>query len=87
MTKCMADLLKSRRESMGVNLNELARASDLDRAALKRAEAGERIPALGFWIDWADSLGTSFEEIAAQARKKVRKKAGVPPERRRLGGE
>ncbi len=84
MTECMAAILRERRESMGVNLNALSRTSDLDRAGLQRAESCERIPALGFWIDWADSLGTSLEEVMAQARKKVGKKAGEPPERRRL---
>jgi len=83
----IANILKKRREDLNVPLNQLSKVSDLDRPALKRAEEGERIPALGFWIDWADSLGLSLEEVALQARKKVKKKAGAPPERRRLTGD
>ena len=55
-----------------------------DRAALHRAEAGDRIPSLPFWIDWADTLGTSLEEVAKEARRRVGKKEGEPPERKPL---
>jgi predicted transcriptional regulator len=85
MVTCMAELLRSRRDSLNASLGSLSVISDLDRAALKRAESGERVPSLGFWIDWADSLGTSLEEVLDEARMKVQKKAGEPPERRRLG--
>jgi len=85
MVNYMAELLRNRRESLDASLSSLSVISDLDRAALKRAENCERVPSLGFWIDWADSLGTSLEEVLQDARAKVRKKAGEPPERRRLG--
>ena len=62
----------------------IGRTSFLDRAALHRAEAGERIPSLAFWIDWADTLGVSLEKVVAEARKRVGKPAGEPPERKRL---
>ncbi len=86
MVSAVAGILLAKRVDLDVSLNLLSRTSDLDRAALKRAESGERIPALGFWIDWADSLGTSLEAVLAEARKKAGKEAGVPPERRRLPG-
>lgn len=82
-----AQLLRQRREKLNASLSDLSRASDLDRAGLKRAETCERIPSLSFWIDWADALGTSLEEVLGESRKAVGKTAGEPPERRRLGGE
>ena len=85
MVNSMAEILRTQRESLNASLSSLSVISDLDRAALKRAENCERVPSLGFWIDWADSLGTSLEEILHEARKKTKKKAGEPPERRRLG--
>jgi transcriptional regulator with XRE-family HTH domain len=80
----MANVLRERRLKIGASMNALAASSYLDRAALHRAEAGERIPSLAFWIDWADTLGTSLEKVIAEARKRVGKKAGEPPERRPL---
>jgi transcriptional regulator with XRE-family HTH domain len=80
----MASVLKERRLSAGVSMNALAAASYLDRAALHRAEAGERIPSLAFWIDWADTLGTSLEKVVAEARKRAGKKSGEPPARKPL---
>ena len=85
MVSYMAEILRTQRESLNASLSSLSIISDLDRAALKRAENCERVPSLGFWIDWADSLGTSLEEILQEARTKIKKKPGEPPERRRLG--
>ncbi|MDA0765599.1 MAG: helix-turn-helix transcriptional regulator [Verrucomicrobia bacterium] len=84
MVAAMAEVLGERRKAAGVSMNALAAGSYLDRAALHRAEAGDRIPALPFWIDWADTLGTSLEDVAKEARKRVRKKAAQPPKRKPL---
>lgn len=85
MVREMAKILRERREELRASMNALSAASWLDRAALHRAEAGERIPALPFWIDWADTLGTSLEEVMAEARSRTGKPAGEAPERRGLG--
>lgn len=79
-----AELLKKKRIEKGASMNRLSAASYLDRAALHRAEMGERIPSMAFWIDWADTLGTSLEEILEEARAEVGKPSGEPPERRAL---
>ena len=84
MVKEMANVLRERRLKIGASMNALSAASYLDRAALHRAEAGERIPSLAFWIDWADTLGTSLEKVAAEDRKRVGKEPGKPPERKPL---
>jgi hypothetical protein len=84
MVAYMAELLRKRRENLDASLSALSVTSDLDRAALKRAETCERVPSIGFWIDWADSLGLSLEEITQEARRRAKKKAGEPPERRKL---
>ncbi len=80
----MANVLRERRLSAKVSMNSLAAASYLDRAALHRAEAGDRIPSLAFWLDWADTLGTSLEKVMAEARKRTGKKSGEPPARKPL---
>lgn len=59
----MANVLKERRLKIGASMNALSASSYLDRAALHRAEAGERIPSLAFWIDWADTLGVCLEDF------------------------
>lgn len=84
MVKEMATILKERRLAIGASMNALSAASSLDRAALHRAEAGDRIPSLAFYIDWADTLGKPLEKIIAEARKRVGKDAGKPPERKPL---
>ncbi len=84
MVREMANVLKERRLKIGASMNALAASSYLDRAALHRAEAGDRIPSLAFWVDWADTLGTSLEKVMAEARKRVGKEAGKPPERKPL---
>jgi len=84
MVKEMANVLRERRIKIGASMNALSAASYLDRAALHRAEAGDRIPSLAFWIDWADTLGTSLEKVAADARKRVGKEPGKAPERKPL---
>ena len=84
MVKEMANVLKERRIKLGASMNALAASSYLDRAALHRAEAGDRIPSLAFWVDWADTLGTSLEKVMAEARKRVGKEAGTVPERKPL---
>ena len=56
----------------------------MDWQVYDRAEGGERIPSLAFWIDWADTLGTSLEKVIGEARKRVGKKAGEGQERRPL---
>ena len=76
MVSEMANVLRERRLSAGASMNALAAASYLDRAALHRAEAGDRIPSLAFWLDWADTLGTSLEKVMAEARKRTGKKSG-----------
>ncbi len=80
----MAKVLKERRLAAGASMNRLSASSYLDRAALHRAEAGERIPSPAFWIDWADTLGMPLEDVIVEARKIVGKKRGVPPDRRPL---
>lgn len=84
MVKEMAKVLRERRVAIGASMNALSAASSLDRAALHRAEAGDRIPALPFWVDWADTLGMPLEKVMAVARKTVGKDAGKPPERKPL---
>ena len=84
IVKEMANVLKERRNKIGASMNALAASSYLDRAALHRAEAGDRIPSLAFWVDWADTLGMPLEKVMAEARKRVGKEAGKPPERRPL---
>lgn len=84
MVSEMAAVLKETRERKGASMNALSAASYLDRAALQCAENGDRIPSLAFWIDWADTLGTSFEAVVIEARKRVGKPKGQPPERRPL---
>ena len=78
----MAVVLKERRTRIGASMNALSSASSLDRAALHRAETGDRIPSLPFWVDWADTLGMPLEKVMAEARKRVGKAAGKPPERK-----
>ncbi len=84
MVKAMADVLRERRLEIGASMNALSASSYLDRAALHRAEAGDRIPSLAFWIDWADTLGLPLEKVIAAARKRVGKDPGKPPERKPL---
>jgi len=84
MVQEMANILKERRLKIGASMNALSASSYLDRAALHRAEAGDRIPSLAFWVDWADTLGISLEKVIAEARKRVGKDAGKPPERKPL---
>ena len=84
MVREMANVLKERRIKIGASMNALSASSYLDRAALHRAEAGDRIPSLAFWIDWSDTLGTSLEKVMAEARKRTGKKPGEPPARKPL---
>ena len=84
MVREMANVLRERREKIGASMNALSASSFLDRAALHRAEAGHRIPSLAFWIDWADTLGLPLERVIREARRRVGKPGGEPPERRRL---
>ena len=84
MVREMANVLKERRIKIGASMNALAASSYLDRAALHRAEAGDRIPSLAFWVDWSDTLGVPLEKVMAEARKRVGKEAGKPPERKSL---
>jgi transcriptional regulator with XRE-family HTH domain len=84
MVREMANVLKERRLKIGASMNALSSASSLDRAALHRAEAGDRIPSMAFWVDWADTLGISLEKVMAEARKRVGKEAGKAPERKPL---
>lgn len=84
MVREMANVLKERRIKIAASMNALAASSYLDRAALHRAEAGDRIPSLAFWVDWSDTLGVPLEKVMAEARKRVGKEAGKPPERKPL---
>ena len=84
MVREMANVLKERRIKISASMNALAASSYLDRAALHRAEAGDRIPSLAFWVDWSDTLGVPLEKVMAEARKRVGKDAGKPPERKPL---
>lgn len=84
MVREMANVLKERRIKIGASMNALAASSYLDRAALHRAEAGDRIPSMAFWADWSDTLGMPLEKVMAEARKRVGKEAGKPPERKPL---
>ena len=84
MVKKMAEVLKERRLKIGASMNALSSSSYLDRAALHRAEEGDRIPSMAFWVDWADTLGISLEQVMKEARKRVGKTAGKPPERKPL---
>ena len=84
MVREMANVLQERRLKIGASMNALSSSSYLDRAALHRAESGDRIPSLAFLVDWADTLGISLEKVMAEARKRVGKDAGKPPERKPL---
>lgn len=84
LIKEMATVLRECRNKIGASMNALAASSYLDRAALHRAEAGDRIPSLAFWVDWSDTLGVPLEKVMAEARKRVGKEAGKPPERKVL---
>jgi ribosome-binding protein aMBF1 (putative translation factor) len=84
MVREMARVLRERRAEIGASLNGLASASSLDRASLHRAERGERIPSLAFWVDWSDTLGITLEAVAAEARKRVKKAGGKAPDRKPL---
>ena len=84
MVREMASVLKERRLKIGACMNALSASSYLDRAALHRAEAGDRIPSLAFWLDWSDTLGMPLEKVMAEARNRTGKEAGKPPERKPL---
>ena len=80
----MVKVFKERRLGIGASMKVLSAAMSLDRAALHRAESGDRIPSLSFWVNWADTLGMHLEKTMIAVRKRVGKEAGKPPERKPL---
>ena len=57
-----------------LSLSQLAEENDcLNRAVLYRAEAKERIPSFGFFVDWAIALGTTIDKVAKEAYSRIDK--------------
>lgn len=79
-----ANVLRKRRHKIGARKNDLSEASYLRRFARHRAEASDRIPSLAFRIDWADTLGTSCEKVAAETRKSKALRHHSPASRRSI---
>jgi len=60
-------VLVAEREKRGISKNELAARSGLDRAALIRAERGDRNPGIGFYHDWCRGLGVKLSVAVKRA--------------------
>ena len=54
-----------------MSIGRLADEADLDKGSLKRAEDGERIPSLGFFVDWCKALDTTIEAVIQEARDQI----------------
>ena len=71
------DILKEKRlavldeKDKPLSLRQLAAKSDLDIAALSRAEDKSRIPSFAFFVDWAEHLDTSVEVVLREARARL----------------
>ncbi len=67
--RSLSSVLVAEREKRGMSKNELAARSGLDRAALIRAERGDRNPGIGFYHDWCRGLGIKLSAAIRKAEK------------------
>lgn len=54
--RSLAAVLVAERERQGLSKQELSGRSGLDRAAIVRAERGDRNPGIAFYYDWCRGL-------------------------------
>jgi len=67
----LSQVLVKEREKQGLSKNELSSRSGLDRAALIRAERGDRNPGIAFYYDWCRALGLKFSAAIKRAESQM----------------
>lgn len=60
------EIVKGRREALGLSMRELARRADVSHTQISRIEADESAPTLPLAGRIADALGVSIDELAAR---------------------
>jgi transcriptional regulator with XRE-family HTH domain len=67
--RCLCTVLVEEREKQGLSKNELSARTGIDRAALVRAERGDRNPGIAFFYDWCRGLDVKFSVVIRRAEK------------------
>ena len=62
----LGDIIRSRRNAIGLSQTELAKAAGVHVRQIARYEAGEQQPALSVAVALADALGFSIAQLAGQ---------------------
>ena len=62
----LGDIIRSRRNAIGLSQTELAKAAGVHVRQIARYEAGEQQPALSVAVALADALGISIAQLAGQ---------------------
>lgn len=68
--RCISTVLTEERERQGLSKNELSARSGIDRAALVRAERGDKNPGIAFFYDWCRGLGVKFSTAVKRAEQR-----------------
>jgi DNA-binding XRE family transcriptional regulator len=67
----MAEIMRSRRNELGLSQADLAIQAGVDRRQIRRYEAGETQPTLSVASALARALGISLDELAGEAGKRI----------------
>lgn len=68
---CLSAVLKEERERQKLSKNELSARANIDRAALIRAERGDKNPGIAFYFDWCRGLNLKFSVAVQRAEKRL----------------
>lgn len=67
----MADVIRTRRQELGLSQAQLASSAGVGTRQIRRYEAGEQQPVLSVAVAIADALEISIEELAGQPSQRV----------------
>lgn len=74
------EVLREKREGLGLSKKKLASDAGVSRTAIILMESNRRLPSLELTIKIAMGLGTSFSSVVTEAEQRMAKKTSRQPE-------
>lgn len=78
--KCLAEVVSSKRKSLKMTQQDLAKASGIDRVFISNVEQGKRKPSFGSVSSIARGLNLRYSKLVGECEKCMNRESAAPDE-------